>query len=146
MTKEIDPRMHTAEHILNQTMIRLLGTERCFSAHIEKKKSKCDYHFDRNLEDDELRKIEEKMNSIIADDLVVEEKHISKTDAEQKFNLSRLPDDNIDKVRIIKIGDYDACPCIGNHAESTRELNIFRIVSSSFENGVLRVRFKLIIA
>jgi len=37
--KTIDPRMHTAEHILNQTVVRVLGCERCFSAHIEKKKS-----------------------------------------------------------------------------------------------------------
>ena len=35
--------MHTAEHILNQTMIRLFGCERSKNAHIEKKKSKCDY-------------------------------------------------------------------------------------------------------
>jgi hypothetical protein len=37
--KSIDPHMHTAEHILNQTVVRFLGCERCFSAHIEKKKS-----------------------------------------------------------------------------------------------------------
>jgi hypothetical protein len=37
--KTIDPHMHTAEHIRNQTVVRFLGCERCFSAHIEKKKS-----------------------------------------------------------------------------------------------------------
>ncbi len=37
MKKVFDPHMHTAEHILNQTMIRLFGCNRCFSAHIEKK-------------------------------------------------------------------------------------------------------------
>ena len=38
MAKQIDPRMHSAEHILNQAMGRLLGCSRCVSAHIEKKK------------------------------------------------------------------------------------------------------------
>ena len=35
--------MHTAEHILNQTMVRMFGCERSRNAHIERKKSKCDY-------------------------------------------------------------------------------------------------------
>ena len=41
--KQEYPPMHTAEHILNQTMIRLFGCGRSRNAHIEKKKSKCDY-------------------------------------------------------------------------------------------------------
>ena len=35
--------MHTCEHILNQTMVRMFGCGRSMNAHIEKKKSKCDY-------------------------------------------------------------------------------------------------------
>ncbi len=49
MKNQFDPRMHSAEHILNQTMDRMFGCGRCFSAHIEKKKSKCDYHYHRDL-------------------------------------------------------------------------------------------------
>ena len=37
------PPMHTVEHILNQTMVRMFGCERSRNAHIERKKSKCDY-------------------------------------------------------------------------------------------------------
>ena len=61
MKENIDPRMHTAEHILNQTMIRLFSCGRAFSAHIEKKKSKCDYRFDRALSDGEIKELEEKV-------------------------------------------------------------------------------------
>jgi hypothetical protein len=32
------PPMHSAEHILNQTMIRMFGCERSRTNHIEKKK------------------------------------------------------------------------------------------------------------
>jgi hypothetical protein len=39
--------MPSAEHILNQTMDRMFGCGRCFAAHIERQKSKCDYHFER---------------------------------------------------------------------------------------------------
>jgi Ser-tRNA(Ala) deacylase AlaX len=41
------------------------------------------------------------------------------------------------------MGDYDACPCIGEHVSSTGEIGQFRITTTSFEDGVLRVRFKL---
>ncbi len=135
--------MHTAEHILNQTMIRLFKTGRCFSAHIEKKKSKCDYLFDQPLSADEEKMIEDKMNEIINEDLKVEEVFIEKDKAAEKFDLGRLPEGTEGKIRVVRIGDYDAVPCIGQHVTSTKELGIFRVISTSHENGILRIRFKL---
>ena len=143
MKKQFDPHMHTAEHILNQTMVRLFGTGRCFSAHIERKKSKCDYHFDRPLTVEEEVLIMEKVNAVIKADLPVTEKFTSRTEAEKAFDLSRLPEGSKDGIRIIQVGDYDQCPCIGPHVTATAELGKFRITSSSFQNGILRIRFKL---
>jgi len=40
MKKAYDPRMHSAEHILDQTIERMFCCGRCFRTHIEKKKSK----------------------------------------------------------------------------------------------------------
>jgi misacylated tRNA(Ala) deacylase len=135
--------MHSAEHILNQTMIRMFQSGRCFSAHIEKKKSKCDYRFDRPLTDTETRRIEDEVNEIIRSDLPVNETFMSREESEKRFNLERLPDRAGDSIRIVTIGDYDACPCIGPHVRSTREIGEFRIGSTSFGEGVLRIRFKL---
>lgn len=141
--KSYYPPMHTAEHILNGTMDKMFGCGRAFSAHIEKKKSKCDYHFTRNLTNDEIKSIEEKVNSIINADLKVTEKFISREEASTKFNLSRLPEKAGDILRIIEIGDYDQCLCSGPHVSSTRQIGEFKIVSTSFENNVLRIRFKI---
>lgn len=143
MNKEYDPRMHSAEHILNQTMVRMFNKGRSFSAHIEKKKSKCDYHFDRELTQTELSEIEKRVNGIINSNLPVFETHLVREEALKSFSLDKLPDQAGDNIRIIKIGDYDACPCIGKHVSSTKEIGEFKIISSSFENGVLRIRFKL---
>jgi Ser-tRNA(Ala) deacylase AlaX len=143
MNKDYDPRMHSAEHILNQTMVRMFNKGRSFSAHIEKKKSKCDYHFDRDLAKDEKNEIEARVNKIIAQNLPVSETFLHKDDAQKNFSLEKLPDDAGENVRIIKIGEYDACPCIGQHVSTTKEIGEFKIISSSFENGVLRIRFKL---
>lgn len=143
MNKEYDPRMHSAEHILNQTMVRMFNRGRSFSAHIERKKSKCDYHFDRELKQDELAKIESKVNEIIDLNLSVTEEFLAREEALKSFLLDKLPDQAGDNIRIIKIGDYDSCPCIGKHVTSTKEIGGFKMISSSFEDGVLRLRFKL---
>jgi len=136
--------MHTVEHLLNGTMDQMFKKGRSFSAHIEKKKSKCDYHFDRNLTNEEINKIEEKVNSMIQADLPVTESFMERNEAESYFNLQRLPDEAGDNLRVISIGDYDKCLCSGEHVNSTKEINgVFKIISTSFENSVLRVRFKL---
>ena len=141
--KNYDPRMHTAEHILNQTMVRMFNRGRSFSAHIEKKKSKCDYHFDRNLTEEEISEIEKRVNEVIQKDLPVTEEFLPRSEAEKQFDLSKLPESAGEKIRIIHVGDYDACPCIGAHVKSTAEIGAFKIISTSFNDGVLRIRFKL---
>jgi misacylated tRNA(Ala) deacylase len=142
-SKNYYPPMHSAEHILNQTMVRLYNCGRSFTHHIEKKKSKCDYHYNRPLNDQEVIEIERKVNEIIGLNLSVTEEFMSKQEALIFFNLGKLPEESGDQVRIIRIGDYDACPCIGQHVNSTKEIGTFRIISHSFENEVLRLRFKV---
>jgi len=143
LKKQPDKRMHSAEHILNQTMVRLYDCGRCFSAHIERKKSKCDYHFDHALNDEEVTDIQARVNAVIDSDLPVTESFVSKETAENLYNTQRLPDAVTADVRIVHMGDYDACPCIGEHVSSTGEIGKFRITTTSFEDGVLRIRFKL---
>jgi len=142
--KQYNPQMHSAEHILNQTMVRMFNCGRSFSNHIEKKKSKCDYHFERNLTGTEVKEIERRVNEVIQNNLNVVEEFIPKDDAEEKYNLAKLPDEVGDTIRIIKIGDYDACPCSGLHISHTKEIGRFKIISSSFNDGKLRIRFKLL--
>ena len=143
MKKNYDPRMHSAEHILNQTMDRMYQCGRCFNAHIERKKSKCDYHFKKALNADEIEDIQSQVNRIIQSDLPVKERFISKSEAMSQFNTQKLPDDVGDLIRIISIGDYDHCPCIGPHVQSTAEIGQFIITSTAFQDGVLRIRYKL---
>ncbi|MEW5724781.1 MAG: hypothetical protein AB1896_16840 [Thermodesulfobacteriota bacterium] len=143
MSKKYDPEMHTAEHILNQTMVRMFDCGRCFSAHVAKRKSKCDYRFHRDLTGVEAAEIERRVNEVIVHDLPVTEEFMSREEASRAFSLERLPDLAGEDIRIVRVGEYDACPCIGPHAGSTRELGGFRLISHSFEDGVLRIRFKL---
>lgn len=138
-----EPRMHTAEHILNQTMVRMFNRGRSFSSHIEKKKSKCDYHFNRDVTPEERDEIERRVNDVIAQDVPVTEEFTTREDAERRFDLARLPESAGESIRVIRVGDYDACPCSGTHALRSGELGSFSIISSSFSDGVLRIRFRI---
>ncbi len=142
--KEYDPAMHTAEHILNRTMDSMFKCGRAFSAHIEKKKSKCDYHFDRALTGKEISDVQLKVNEVISKNLPVLETFYDRDEAGSIFNLERLPDNAGDTVRIISVGDYDDCPCSGIHVRNTSEVGDFKIISSDFNEGILRLRFKVI--
>jgi len=142
--KDYHAPMHTAEHILNQTMVKMFNCERSFSNHIERKKSKCDYHFYKELSDFEIVEIEQQVNQIIEANLEVTEEFINFKEAVATYNLDKIPDKNPQIIRIIKVGDYDACPCIGAHVKTTNEIGKFRITTTSFTQGVLRVRYRLI--
>ncbi len=141
--KNYDPRMHSAEHIFIQTMVRMFNCGRAFSSHIEKKKSKCDFHFTRNLTSHEIDEINRRVNDVISADLPVNESFLSREEAQRRFTLSRLPEEAGETIRIISIGDYDACPCSGEHATSSKKIGSFRVVSSDYRDGVLRVRFTI---
>ena len=141
--KEYNATMHTAEHILNATMDKMFGCGRSFVSHIESKKSKCDYHFDRSLTDEEVRNIETAVNEVIRRDLPVEYRMVEREEADEKYNTKKLPADAGSTIRIVFVGDYDACPCIGTHVGRTGEIGEFRIMSTDYNDGVLRIRFKL---
>ncbi|MDK2921163.1 MAG: misacylated tRNA(Ala) deacylase [Desulfonauticus sp.] len=141
--KNYNPKMHTAEHILNQTMDRMFQCGRSFRAHIEKKKSKCDYKFSRMLTEKEIEEVEKQVNLIISKDLPVKTYFLDLEEARKQVDTSKLPSTAKDKIRIVKIGDYDQAACIGEHVGSTREIGKFKISSVSFDAGILRIRFKL---
>ncbi len=140
---EIAP-MHTCEHIVNRTMINLFNCGRAIEAHIEKKKSKLDYAIPNRLTENEIYKIEEKVNEIINLNLPISMEYIKEEEARGRFDLKRVPKNDSGIIRIIKVGDYDECPCIGVHVEETSQIGTFKIISHSYDNGVLRIRFKLL--
>lgn len=138
------PPMHTAEHILNQTMVRMFGCERSRNAHIERKKSKCDYTLPCKPTDEQIVAIENKVNEVIRQNLPVTAELVTRDNVPTGVDLGKLPADASETLRIVRIGDYDTCACIGAHVAETGEIGTFRIISHSYENGTLRLRFKLV--
>ena len=123
---------HSAEHILNQTMVRMFGCPRSRNAHVEKKKSKCDYLLDAEPTAQQVAEIESKVNAVIAQNLDVTIEFMNHEQAAAIVDLSKLPEDASDTVRIVRIGDYDACACIGAHVQNTSEIGTFKVISHSY--------------
>ena len=142
--KQEYPPMHTCEHIINQTMIRLFGCGRSVSAHIERKKSKLDYRLTACPTEEQIKNLENAVNQIIMQHLPVTTEFITQEEAKGRFDLKRLPEDASETVRVVKVGDYDECLCIGRHVENTFEIGVFKIISYDFKDGILRLRFKLL--
>ena len=142
--KQEYPPMHTAEHILNATMVRMFGCPRSRNAHIERKKSKCDYELAEAPSAEQVAQIEATVNEVIARNLPVTVAYVPRSEAEGLVDLSKLPEGVSDTLRIVRGGDYDVCACAGAHVENTSEIGTFKILSHDFEDGRWRVRWKVI--
>ena len=142
--KQYHEPMHTCEHILNQTLVRMFGCGRSVNAHIERKKSKCDYDLPQAPTAEQVEEITRTVNEVIGQQLPVWAELMSREEAAKIADLSKLPADASETLRVIRVGDYDACACIGQHVENTSEIGMFQIISHDYENGRWRVRFRLV--
>ena len=156
--KEEFPPAHTAEHLLNQLMMRMFSCERSNNAHIERKKSKISYILDHKPDRKEEREIERQMNELIEQDLPVTFQFVTRAELEGivmeaeedspefRMDLDRLPTDASDTIRLVRIGDYDVCPCIGKHVRSTSQIGRFEMLGTNWDNDrmAFRIRYKIV--
>ena len=156
--KEEFPPAHTAEHLLNQLMMRMFGCERSSNAHIERKKSKISYILDHKPDRKEEREIERQMNELIEQDLPVTFQFVTRAELEgivmeaepgspdSRIALDRLPADASETIRLVRIGDYDVCPCIGKHVRSTAQIGRFEMLGTNWDNDrmAFRIRYKIV--
>lgn len=156
--KEEFPPAHTAEHLLNQLMVRMFGCERSKNAHIERKKSKISYILERKPDRKAEKEIERRMNELIEEDLPVTFEFVTRAELEGlimsadpdspdvQLSLDRLPDNASETIRLVRIGDFDVCPCIGKHVRSTSQIGRFEMLGTNWdeENHSFRIRFKIV--
>lgn len=141
--KDEFPPAHTAEHLLNQTMGRMFGCDRSRNMHIERKKSKINFLLERPLTPEEVAAVENKINELIEADLPVTFEFVTRDNIPEGVKLDKLPEDASETLRLVRIGDYDVCPCIGSHVKSTKEIGHFRISSTSFNEGSFRIVYRV---
>ncbi len=140
------PPAHTAEHLLNQTMIRLFGCGRSYNAHVERKKSKMSFHLAQKPTRQQEKEIERRMNELIDADLPVTFEMTTRNNLPHEVDVNRLPAGATDAIRLVRIGDYDVCPCIGKHVRSTSQIGRFELLGTNWDEHEhsFRVRFKIV--
>ena len=104
--KEEFPPAHTAEHLLNQLIIRMFGCERSRNAHIERKKSKISYTLDHKPSRHEEKDIERSMNELISEDMPVTYEFVDREHIPDGVSLDKLPEDASETIRLEAPGTF----------------------------------------
>ena len=143
--KDEFPPAHTAEHVLNATMVRMFGCERSCVNHVERKKSKCNYTLTACPDEGQIQAVEDRVNEVLARHLDVTCRRVPRTELPASIDVSKLPADVGDTVRLVFVGDYDVCPCAGAHVTNTSQVGHFRITSTSWNDAEnsFRIVFRL---
>jgi Ser-tRNA(Ala) deacylase AlaX len=113
---------------------------------VERKKSKMSFHLEQKPSRQDEREIERRMNELIEADLPVTYEYVTRDTLPDDVTADRLPEDASDTIRLVRIGDYDVCPCIGKHVRSTRQIGRFELLGTNWDEQErsFRVRFKIV--
>ena len=104
------------------------------------------FHLDHKPSRQEEKEIERRMNELIAEDLPVKFEFVTRDNIPEGVVLDRLPEDASETIRLVRIGDYDVCPCIGKHVRSTSQIGRCEMLGTNWDEQErsFRVRFKIV--
>lgn len=135
-------RLHTATHLLNGALRRVLGDGIYQKgSNITSERLRFDFSFDRKMTDEEIEAVTEIVNEAIEKDIPVVCEEMSVEEAKASGAIGVFGDKYGERVKVYTIGEYSKEICGGPHAERTGELKSFKILKeSSSSAGVRRIK------
>lgn len=139
---EITVRGHTATHLLHQALRDVLGDHvHQTGSNITPERIRFDFSHPERLTEEQIKKVEEIVNSKIKEDLTVKKDLMSQEEADKKGAIGLFKEKYGEKVSIYEIGDYSTEYCGGPHVEHTSQVGSFKILKEeALGAGQRRIR------
>ncbi len=139
---EATVRLHTATHLLNEALRRVLGKDIAqMGSNITRERLRFDFNFDRKLTDEEIKEVEELVNRQIEKALPVKRIETTLDEAIEMGSQAVFEQKYGEKVSVYSIGDFSMELCSGPHVKNTGELGRFKIIKEEgISAGVRRIR------
>jgi alanyl-tRNA synthetase len=144
-TAEATVKLHTATHLLNEALRRVLGRDIAQKgSNITQERLRFDFNFDRKLTDEEVKAVEDLVNEQIKKALPVKRIETTLNEAIKMRSQAVFEQKYGEKVSVYSIGDFSTELCSGPHVKNTRELGRFKIIKEEgISAGVRRIRAAL---
>jgi len=141
-TGEIETKYHTATHLLNAALKKVLGDHvHQKGSNITAERMRFDFSHSAKMTDEEKQKAEELVNEYIKMAIPVEKLEMKKEDALNMGAEAMFIDKYGDVVTVYKIGDISMELCGGPHVSNTNELGHFKIKKEEASSaGVRRIK------
>jgi misacylated tRNA(Ala) deacylase len=140
-------KMHTAQHLVSGLAYDLFGGARTVGNQLHPDRSRIDFR-PAKFTDRDLQQLESEANRILGAKLPVDLKFESRASLEQRVkpdraNLDLLPK-QVQELRVVEIGDVDACPCGGTHVRNLEEIGKIHILGKSSKGAeTVRIEYEL---
>ncbi|MHC4691443.1 MAG: alanyl-tRNA editing protein [Planctomycetota bacterium] len=125
---------HTAQHIISGIAKRKFNLK-TVGVHIGLER--CTVDFDRKVDWETAGVIELGVMEVVTENIPVETA-FNDTDVRSRFDLTEIESD---KIRVVKIGKYDASACCGTHVRRTGDIGIVRIFDLENKKEGTRISF-----
>ena len=139
---ETTTKLHTATHILAQALREILDKNiQQKGSNITPERLRFDFNFDRKMTNKEIKKVEDRVNEIISENLEVKREEMTVENAKKKGAQGVFENKYGEKVSVYFVGDFSKEICAGPHATNTSELGKFKILKEeSSSAGVRRIK------
>ncbi len=140
-SREEIAKHHSATHLLHSALKKVLGEHVSQAGSlVEANRLRFDFTHPKALSKEEINKIEEIINKIIAKGIEAEVLEMSIDEAKKMGALALFGEKYGDIVRVVKFGDFSIELCGGTHVDNTSKINSFYIVKESgVSAGVRRI-------
>ena len=144
-TSELTVMGHTATHLLHQALRDILGNKVFQTgSNITAERVRFDFSFDRNLSQEELKKVEDIVNEKIRENLPVHFEMLALSKAKELGAIGLFDEKYQTNVKVYFVGDYSKEFCGGPHVEFTGVIKKFKIIKQeNLGKGQKRIYAKL---